>query len=52
MSETTSLSTGLAKFHGNDKLPCRIIFGIVSFWVFAQTRQLFFKTKINISTTN
>jgi DHA2 family multidrug resistance protein-like MFS transporter len=37
MSESTSLSTGLAKFHGNDKLPCGILFGVVSFWLFTQT---------------
>ena len=38
MSETTSSSAGLAKFHGNDKLLRSIIFGVVSFWLFAQTR--------------
>jgi DHA2 family multidrug resistance protein-like MFS transporter len=37
MSETPSLSTGLPKFHGNDKLLYGIILGVVTFWLFAQT---------------
>jgi len=37
MSEATSLSTGLPKFHGNDKLLYGIILGVVTFWLFAQT---------------
>jgi hypothetical protein len=36
MSETTSLSAGPAKFHGNDNLPGGIIFGVASFRLFAK----------------
>src|SRR5579862_3420952 len=37
MRETTSLSNGLTKFQGNDKLLYGIILGIITFWLFAQT---------------
>jgi DHA2 family multidrug resistance protein-like MFS transporter len=30
-------SNGPTKFHGNDKLLCGIILGVVTFWLFAQT---------------
>jgi DHA2 family multidrug resistance protein-like MFS transporter len=33
----TSESNGPTKFHGNDKLLCGIILGVVTFWLFAQT---------------
>jgi DHA2 family multidrug resistance protein-like MFS transporter len=33
----TSESNGATKFHGNDKLLCGIILGVVTFWLFAQT---------------
>ena len=35
--DMTSDSNGPAKFHGNDKLLCGIILGVVTFWLFAQT---------------
>lgn len=37
MSEIAALSNGSEKFHGNDKLLCGIILGVVTFWLFAQT---------------
>jgi len=37
MNETPSLSPGLVRFQGNDKLLCGIILGVVTFWLFAQT---------------
>jgi DHA2 family multidrug resistance protein-like MFS transporter len=33
----TSESNGPTNFHGNDKLLCGIILGVVTFWLFAQT---------------
>ena len=35
--DMTSDSNGPTKFHGNDKLLCGIILGVVTFWLFAQT---------------
>jgi DHA2 family multidrug resistance protein-like MFS transporter len=37
MNETPSLSPGLVRFQGNDKLLCGIILGVITFWLFAQT---------------
>jgi DHA2 family multidrug resistance protein-like MFS transporter len=36
-ADMTSESNGPTKFHGNDKLLCGIILGVVTFWLFAQT---------------
>src|SRR5208283_1519479 len=35
--DMTSDSNGPTKFHGNDKLLCGIILGVITFWLFAQT---------------